>query len=60
MIDSTFFKELTSDELDRVVGGADPLETFKAELQNLQALTTALTEVLKNLGGALQTVARGK
>jgi hypothetical protein len=59
MIDSAFVKALTSEELDRVVGGANAMETLKAEAQIFQTLSSAVSEVLKNFGGALQTAARG-
>ena len=59
MIDSAFVKALTSDELDRVAGGAKAMETLKADAQIFQALSSAVSQVLKNFGGALQTAARG-
>lgn len=44
--------ELDDDELASLSGGA-------AEAQIFQALSSAISEVMKNFGGALQTAARG-
>ena len=49
--------ELTEDELSLVSGGA--VNEAKAEAQIFQALSSAVSEVMKNLGGALNTAARG-
>ena len=46
-------RELTEAELS-LVSGAD-----KAEAQIFQALSSAISEVMKNFGGALNTAARG-
>ncbi len=47
--------ELTEDELSLVSGGA----LAKVEAQIFQALSSAISEVMKNFGGALNTAARG-
>jgi len=49
-------RELQTDDLDAVAGGAEDL---KAEVQIFQALSSAISEVMKNFGGALNTAARG-
>jgi hypothetical protein len=43
--------ELTEDELELVSGGADAAQIF-------QALSSAVSEVMKNFGAALNTAAR--
>ena len=48
-------RELTGDELSIVSGGAEA----KAEAQIFQALSSAISEVMKNFGAALNTAARG-
>jgi bacteriocin-like protein len=48
-------RELTEDELSLVSGGAEAT----AEAQIFQALSSAISEVMKNFGGALNTAARG-
>jgi hypothetical protein len=48
-------RQLQIDELDAVAGGADDL---KAEAQIFQALSSAISEVMKNFGSALNTAAR--
>jgi len=53
-INDTTTRELTEAELSLVSGGAE-----KAEAQIFQALSSAISEVMKNFGGALQTAARG-
>jgi hypothetical protein len=50
---SSDHRALTNDELDRVVGGT------KAEAHISQTLSSMISEVMKNFGGALQTAARG-
>jgi bacteriocin-like protein len=50
-------RELTKDELSLVSGGA--VDEAKAEAQIFQALSSAISEVMKNFGGALNTAARG-
>ena len=50
-------RELTEDELSLVSGGA--VNEAKAEAQIFQALSSAISEVMKNFGGALNTAARG-
>lgn len=50
-------RELTKDELSLVSGGA--VNEAKAEAQIFQALSSAISEVMKNFGGALNTAARG-
>ena len=45
--------ELTDAQLDAVTGG------LSAESQIFQAVASAVSEVMKNFGGALQTAARG-
>ena len=50
----TAARELTDSELAAVSGGIS-----KVEAQILQALSDAIGEVVKNIGGALQTAARG-
>ena len=47
--DNTKARELTADELKLVSGGADDL---KAEAQIFQALSSAISEVMKNFGSA--------
>jgi hypothetical protein len=49
-------RELRIDELNAVAGGADDV---KAEAQIFQALSSAISEVMKNFGSALNTAARG-
>ena len=49
--DTKATRELTKDELSLVSGGA--------EAQIFQALSSAISEVMKNFGGALNTGARG-
>ena len=51
-------RELTKDELSLVSGGAPNLEDVKAEAQIFQALSSAISEVMKNFGSALNTAAR--
>ena len=46
--------ELTDAQLDAVSGGE-----AKAEAQIFQALASAISEVMKNFGGTLQTAIRG-
>jgi len=46
--------ELTDAQLDAVTGGE-----VRAEARIFQALASAISEVTKNFGGTLQTVARG-
>jgi hypothetical protein len=46
------FVELTDAQLDAVIGGAVQAQIF-------QTLSSAVSEVMKNFGGALQTAARG-
>jgi hypothetical protein len=50
-------RELTGDELSLVSGGA--VNDAKAEAQIFQALSSAISEVMKNFGAALNTAARG-
>ena len=50
-------RELTEHELSLVSGGA--VNEVKAEAQILQTLASAVSEVMKNFGGALNTAARG-
>jgi bacteriocin-like protein len=50
-------RELTKDELSLVSGGA--VNEAKAEAQIFQALSSAISEVMKNFGAALNTAARG-
>lgn len=50
-------RELTEDELSLVSGGT--VNEAKAEAQIFQALSSAISEVMKNFGGALNTAARG-
>jgi bacteriocin-like protein len=52
-------RELTEDELFQVSGGATNVSEAKAEAQIFQALSSAISEVMKNFGGALNTAARG-
>ena len=49
--------ELTEDELSLVSGGA--VDEATAEARIFQALSSAVSEVMKNLGSALSTAARG-
>jgi hypothetical protein len=49
--------ELTEDELSLVSGGA--VDEAKAEARIFQALSSAISEVMKNFGAALNTAARG-
>jgi hypothetical protein len=49
-------RALTDAELDCVAGGKDDV---KAESQIFQTLSSMISEVMKNFGGALQTAARG-
>jgi bacteriocin-like protein len=51
-------RELTEDELSLVSGGAPSVSEVKAEAQIFQALSSAISEVIKNIGGALNTAAR--
>jgi bacteriocin-like protein len=55
--DSKPIRELTEDELSLVSGGA--ANDSKAEAQIFQALSSAISDVMKNFGGALNTAARG-
>jgi tRNA C32,U32 (ribose-2'-O)-methylase TrmJ len=48
-------RELTEDELSVASGGAEAI----AEAQIFQALSSAISEVMKSFGGALNTAARG-
>ena len=57
--DTTPARELTEDELSIVSGGAPSVNEAKAEAQIFQALSSAISEVMKNFGGALNTAARG-
>jgi len=57
--DTTPARELTEDELSLVSGGAPSVNEAKAEAQIFQALSSAVSEVMKNFGGALNTTARG-
>jgi hypothetical protein len=50
-------RELAEDELSLVSGGA--VNEAKAEAQIFQALSSAISEVMKNFGAALNTAARG-
>ena len=56
--DTTPARELTEDELSLVSGGAPSVNEAKAEAQIFQALSSAISEVMKNFGGALNTAAR--
>ena len=47
--------ELTEAEIDAVSGGAT--ETAEAQIQ--QTLSSMVSEVIKNFGAAMQSVARG-
>jgi hypothetical protein len=50
-------RELAEDELSLVSGGA--VNEAKAEAQIFQALSSPISEVMKNFGAALNTAARG-
>ena len=47
-------RDLKDDELDAISGG-----DVKAELQIQQTLSSMVSDVIKNFGGAMQAAARG-